>query len=51
VRHEKALKGHFSKGTSGPIIAFFMDPSPIEDPVFIREARIFMKTILAWREV
>jgi hypothetical protein len=45
VRHEKALKGHFSKGTTVPIIAFFMDPSPIEDPAFIGEERIFMKTI------
>jgi hypothetical protein len=34
-----------------PTIAFFMDPSPIEDPAFIGEARVFMKTILAWREV
>jgi hypothetical protein len=28
-----------------PIIAFFVDPSPIEDPAFIGEARSFMKTI------
>jgi hypothetical protein len=44
VQHEKALKGHFPKGTTVPIIAFFMDPSPIEDPTFIGEVRIFMKT-------
>jgi hypothetical protein len=45
VRHEKALKGHFCKGTAVLVIAFFMDPSSIEDPAFIGEARIFMKTI------
>jgi hypothetical protein len=28
-----------------PIIAFFMDPSPIEDLEFFGEARVFMKTI------
>jgi hypothetical protein len=44
VRHEKALKGHFSKGTAAPLIAFFMDSSPIEDSAFIGEARVFMKT-------
>jgi hypothetical protein len=28
-----------------PIIAFFMDPSPIEDPALIGEASVFMKTL------
>jgi hypothetical protein len=28
-----------------PVIAFFMELSPIEDPAFIRETRVFMKTI------
>jgi hypothetical protein len=48
VQHEKALKGHFPKGTTVPIIAFFMDPSPIEDPTFIGEVKIFMKTNIFW---
>jgi hypothetical protein len=34
-----------------PIIAFFMDPSPIEDPAFIGEARVFMKTIKGPQEL
>jgi hypothetical protein len=45
VRHEKALKGQFSYGTAVSIIAFFMEPTPIEDPTFIGEARLFLKTL------
>jgi thiol peroxidase len=37
VRLENALKGQFSRGTTLPIVDFFMDPSP--------KARVFMKTI------
>jgi hypothetical protein len=32
-----ALKGHFTRGTTVPLIAFFMDPTS--------KTRVFMKTI------
>jgi hypothetical protein len=32
------------KGNVSAFGALFMDPSPIEDPAFIGEARVFMKT-------